>query len=508
MKSKFFQFLIALGAFVAIFSSCKIESEKLDPSPGKGLVFSSDTFWFDTVFTDLKTPTLRIRVFNTNDKALKISSVYVNGVNGQFPFSFIINGRSGPTRVNDLTIEGKDSVYVLLSAKINPQNNDLPFVVEDNLVFEVQGRAEKQNVVIIAYGQDAIYLKNTSIECNTTWKKDRPIIIFDTVSVKPNCTLTIEPGTKIYGYNAAFLIVRGELRAEGNFDQPIVFQGTRRESYYNTVPGQWGGILIMDGANGVFSNVVVKNAFRGIQVGEVGLLADPSRGNAFLLLRNSFIQNISDYGILGIKSGILAINNQFADCGEAGFGGLQGGDYEMYHNTFGLSGNNPFQRDGKFQVIFADNIPDSRTETTYGGKLTVKAVNNIIFGSEEEEIAFGEQKVIGTPFDTTFFNNIIRSRQNSYFIADGIMNKGNQQVPSNFRFLKPLNYYLAPDTLDDLNVFGTGLSLTGAKSIFSSVISDATLKGYLETDILGNRRPIAPLVRPDAGAYNNQKKIP
>ena len=84
----------------------------------------------------------------------------------------------------------------------------------------------------------------------------------------------------------------------------------------------------------------------------------------------------------------------------------------MYHNTFGLSGNNPFQRDGKFQVIFADNIPDSRTETTYGGKLTVKAVNNIIFGSEEEEIAFGEQKVIGTPFDTTFFNSVISSSVN------------------------------------------------------------------------------------------------
>ena len=489
-------FILAIGAF-----SCKLESETIDPSPGNGLVFSADTFWFDTIFTDIKTPTLRVRIYNPNDKAVNIKSVFVNGVNGQFPYSFYINGRFGPTKVNDVKIEGKDSAYVLVSAKINPRDIATPFVVKDSLVFEIEGRTERQNVKIMAFGQDGFYLKNTSVECNTVWTKNRPYIIFDTVSVAPGCILTIEKGTKVYGYNSAFFIVRGTLIVKGTNAEPVVFEGVRRENYYADVPGQWGGILIMNTGNAEINHLIQKNSFRGIQVGEVGF---SNNSVARMLLKNSFIQNMVDYGILGINAGILSINNQIADCGESGFAGLQGGSYELWHNTFGLSGNNPFQRDGKYQVVFSDNLPDSRSGNLFGSKLRVKAVNNLINGTGEDEIAFGERRVLDESFDTLFFNNILKSKQPQYFI-NGIANKGNQKIPSNFRFLSPFKYLFAPDTADLGSVFGTGMSLD---TVTSRLVEQSEIRTILKTDINDEPRPFGPGLKPDVGAYINQKKKP
>jgi len=488
-----------------LFYSCSTEKETLDTAPSKALTFSADTFFFDTVFTDLKTVTLRMRLYNPNDKAVNIKSAYVNGVNGSYPFSFYINGRLGPNRINDIRVEGKDSAYILLSAKFDPRNQDLPFIIKDSLVFEVEGRNTKQDVKILAYGQDALYLRNRYVTCDTVWKNDRPIILLDTVSVKRGCTLTIEKGTRVYGYNAAFLIVRGTLIVKGELDDKVTFQGTRLENYYSDVPGQWGGILIMDGGIGLINNALIKNSYRGIQVGEVGPKPAGVLENAALKITNSYVQNIVDYGILGVKGIVTAINNQIVDCGESGFAGLQGGYYELWHNTFGQSGNNNYRRDGKYQLAFADNLPDSRTQTLYGGSLHVKAVNNIVHGSEEDEIAFGKQEVPDTPFDTLFFNNLIRSKQAAYF-KESNANKGNQLLPTNFKFLSPFKYDLAPDTLGAPVLFGSGLPLDTVRGLFPSFVSNVELRNILSKDILGKPRPVQPGIKPDPGAYNNRKQ--
>lgn len=484
------------------FSACRLENERLSLNPQKGLAFSADTIFFDTVFTELKTVTLRLRVYNLNENAIRIRSVYVNGVNGSQPFSFSMKGRTGPQKLENIDLEGKDSAYVLMSARIDGRNQDNPFIIKDSLVFEVEGRNERQDVKILAYGQDALYLRNRSLSCDTTWKEDRPIILLDTVSVKKGCKLSLEAGTRIYGYNAAFLIVRGTLEAKGNLDKPVTFQGSRREQYFGDIPGQWGGILIMDGGKGYLNHVVLKNSFRGIQVGEVGIKENPPP-DAVLNISNSYIQNIVDYGILGVKGRVTAINNQFADCGEGGFAGVQGGDYQFWHNTFGYSGNNPFRRDGKFQLAFSDNFPDARTQTLYGGRLRVKAVNNLIFGTEDDEVAFGEKKVPDFDFDTTFLHNLMSTKQ-AVFLGNTSRNRGNRNFPSGFRFLQPFEYDLSPDTLGSAEVFGTGAILGDAVSLLPDVMSDSELRSILATDILGKPRPAQEA--PDVGAYNNRKK--
>lgn len=486
--------------------SCTSEKETLDPSPSKELTFSADTIFFDTVFTDLQTATIRLKVYNPNDKAVRINSVALSGVNGKFPFTFYINGRLGPNRVTNVELQGKDSAYVLMSAKIDPRDDDLPFIVTDSLVFDVEGRKQQKNVKVLAYGQDAIYLRNTVLDCNTTWNADRPIILVDSVVVKKNCTLNIDEGTRVYGYNNAYLLVRGELIVNGTLEKPVVFEGTRRESYYSDVPGQWLGIFIMDGGIGLVDHLTVKNAYRGIQVGEVGSKPE-NVPNAGLKISNSYIQNIVDYGILGVKGVVTAMNCQFADCGESGFSGLQGGQYELWHNTFGMSGNNPFRRDGKFMLTFSDNLPDSRTQTTYVGKLIVKAVNNLVSGSEKDELAFGKQiEGASLTMDTLFFHNLLKSRQTGYLNTTA-NTKGNRFLPSNFRFLSPLRYQFQPDTLlsDDL-YFESGLALDTVVPLNRGLLGSDDLRSVLSKDILGKERPVAAGKGVSPGAYQLSKR--
>lgn len=497
MKSSFLNlflrsFLLVLASGW-IFSSCRLEEEKLDPNPANGLVFSDDTIYFDTVFTSQQTATLRIKVYNQNAKAITIKSVFLSGVDGKQPFSFFINGRNGPQRVNGVELMGKDSAYVLVSAKIDARNDNFPFFVRDSLQFEIEGRNQVQKVQIVAYGQDAVYFKAQSLACNQVWTKERPIIIMDTVSVAKGCTLTVEAGTRVYAYNSAALLVRGTLLVNGTATDSVTFQGWRRESYYSRVPGQWFGIWFFDGSGvNQISFALIKNAYRALQVGEVGEI---NRPKAFLLIRNSRIQNVVDYGLLALQSVVVSISNQFSDCGEVGFAGYQGGGYELWHNTFGESGNNPFRRETPM-VAFTDHFPPNNN-WAFGAPLSAKLVNNIITGGESNELNFVSRTGGQVRFDTLLYGNIIKSKDFNYFKTSSRINN-NLNFPSGARFKSPFSYNFRPDSASFSAAYQAGIALDTVKSSF---IQDLLLLEFLKTDIAGAVRPVSAGIHPDAGAY-------
>lgn len=85
------------------------------------------------------------------------------------------------------------------------------------------------------------------ISGNTTWTADKKYIIKGFVYVTSGATLTIEPGTHIFGDKASkgtLTVTRGaKINATGTVDKPIVFTsaqeaGARRE-------GDWGGIILL-----------------------------------------------------------------------------------------------------------------------------------------------------------------------------------------------------------------------------------------------------------------------
>jgi len=482
--------LLILGA--VFFFSCRKEEEILDSNPSETIRFSEDTVYFDTVFTTQKTATLRVRVYNPNPKTIRIKSVSLSGVEGKFPFSFYINGRFGPTRVDQIDLLGKDSAYVLISATIDAKNDNFPFVVRDSLSFEIEGRSQPKRLQILAYGQDAIYFRDQKLDCGQVWTKERPIIIMDTISVPKGCTLTVEAGTRVYGYNSAALLVRGTLLVKGTKTDSVTFQGWRREPYYSRVPGQWFGIWFFDGSlNNQISYALIKNAYRSLQVGEVGKINDVKSN---LLINNCRIQNVVDYGILALQSGVLAINNQFADCGEVGFAGYQGGFYELWHNTFGESGNNPFRRETPM-VAFTDHFPPNEN-WAFGAPFSAKLVNNIITGGNVNELNFVSRTGGQVRFDTLLYGNIIKSKDFDFFKTSN-RSKMNQQITSNARFKAQLNYNFRPDSLTFSQAFGAGISLD---TVRSQLLPGAILD-FLKEDLVGNQRSVLPNFKPDAGAY-------
>ncbi|MFC7339333.1 hypothetical protein ACFQY0_19225 [Haloferula chungangensis] len=110
------------------------------------------------------------------------------------------------------------------------------------------------------------------IAVDTTWTKDNCYILDKVVFVKPGATLTIEPGTKIYGTEnlengtyGSLVVTRGaKLIAEGTVNEPIEFTAlVERDGFDddddastpNVMPdpalgdgGYWGGVVLLGSA--------------------------------------------------------------------------------------------------------------------------------------------------------------------------------------------------------------------------------------------------------------------
>lgn len=84
------------------------------------------------------------------------------------------------------------------------------------------------------------------ISANTTWTADKKYLIKGFVEVETGVTLTIEPGTRIFGDKATkgTLIINrgGRIEAAGTAAAPIVF--TSNEAAGSRAPGDWGGLIL------------------------------------------------------------------------------------------------------------------------------------------------------------------------------------------------------------------------------------------------------------------------
>src|SRR6478736_1753215 len=142
-----------LFSIFALASSCHKE-EKITTDAGAKLEFSRDTIFFDTLFTSTQSITKRFRVYNRNSKAVVIQSIEVGG-KAQSQYQVIINGLTTYFQ-NNLTLRGGDSLFILVSTKIPSQAQELPFLVQDSIVFSTNGNI--QQVQLIAYGQNATFI--------------------------------------------------------------------------------------------------------------------------------------------------------------------------------------------------------------------------------------------------------------------------------------------------------------------------------------------------------------
>lgn len=381
--------LIITLAFVAC------EKDEYITSSDSKLVFSQDTILFDTIFTTIGSITKQFTVKNPYDKSINISSIKLAG-NSDSPYRLNIDGFSG-NNLNNIEIREKDSIYIFVEITVDPSGSNLPLIVQDSIVFSFN--ETQQDVDLIAFGQD-VHMVDGEIISNENWIADKPYLIYNSMLIDTNKTLTIAPGAMLHFHKNSRLYVAGTIVANGTFDMPIVFQGDRLESDYDEIPGQWDGIWLMAGSkDNIFNFTEVKNAVIGIQVDTLANMAKPT-----LQLTNSKIMNMTSVGIYAQGSTIHAYNNLIANCGQFAIALTIGGSYEFYHST--IANYWRYSTRTTPSVLLNNYYIDINNITQV--RPIEKAIfsNCIIYGQKETELVI--DKIDGTTLNYSFNNTLMQ----------------------------------------------------------------------------------------------------
>ena len=395
IKSKSLLLWLTALFFVLIAQSCR--KDTFITTADAKLRFSEDTVHFDTVFSTVGSITLPLKLYNNYNENLNISNIQLAG--GEFSqFRMNVDGESG-AQFTDIEILPNDSIYIFIEVTVDPNDDALPFVIEDSIIFTTNGNM--QDIKLIAYGQNANFHYG-EILCDTTWTDNLPHVIIGSVLVDTLCSLTITEGTDIYLHGGSSFYVLGTLNVLGTKDSLVTFQGDRLEDFYKEVPGQWEGIYLLRGS---FDNVIqyaeIKNANKGISLGystDTGLVTflelQPT-----LTLENTEIFDIQYYGIESLNSRIKATNVLIYNVGQANAALTLGGDYEFRHCTMANYSSRYLTHQAP--VLVLTDYYNFGPETNLQNGLTkADFINCIIYGS----IAEGNELAIDTLLSPTIFN--------------------------------------------------------------------------------------------------------
>lgn len=392
-------------SFTLAFWAC--QPDNFSDSPSVKLTFSTDTIHFDTVFTTIGSSTCYLKVYNKSRYDVRISSIRLAGA-GDSPYRINVDGRHGPL-VNDIPLRSRDSLFVMVEVTVDPNMDNAPLLVADSIVFVTNNNI--QDVKLVAWGQD-VYLHNAAvIETDSVLSSSKPHLIFDYLYVKPNVSLTIPAGTRLYFHNQAQLVVSGTLRVEGNVHFPVVMQGDRLEKFYADKGGQWGGIWLSAGSK--YNSVAwadIKNAIIGIIVDTCITPDTPT-----LILSHSKIGNMSYVGLLGRGAWIAADNCLFYNALYSCVALTQGGRYRFYHTTIANYWGDYIFRKGP--ALLLNNFYTYRLTPT--SPLLVEPrdlkeasfFNSIIYGSISNELGLDNQyngQPVNAEFNYSFTDCILK----------------------------------------------------------------------------------------------------
>lgn len=424
--------LILMGLLVLF--SCRRDEEIFD-SPSAQLRFSTDSVSFDTVFTTVGSITQNIRVYNPYDERIRISSIRLNG-GSLSPFRINVDGIPGDVHTN-VEIAAKDSMFIFIEVTIDPNNDNLPFIIEDFIEFTTNGN--RQVVKLDARGQNAIFITPTTFSrtlpdfscltgnvcagdscsfgpcsdalppVNVTWTNERPYVIYGFIAIDSLDVLTIEAGTQIYFHQGGGMWVYrgGTIKINGTREEPVTFQGDRLEAAFADRPGQWDRIWINEGGQNEIHHAIIKNGFVGIQA-EVLPFDDPPYDPASLLITNTKIENCSGFGMLCGIYNVRAENLVITNSGQYNMAIRGAGDYDFIHCTFA---NYFSQAERETPSFFVQNSFITATNTQIIGEPEVGFYNSIAYGDLENE--FSTEVINNGNIILDFRNSILRTTQST-----------------------------------------------------------------------------------------------
>lgn len=415
------RYLLPIMALLFLLNySCK-PTDNFDTSPDVTLGFSVDTLRFDTVFTELGSATRILKVYNQSKNDIQISKISIENETSNF-YRINVDGIPGNEATN-IEIAGNDSLYIFAEVTIDP-NQPLsvsPFVIEDYLVFEINGNTQK--LLLEAWGQNANYFPDrfsggatifpdcSSAGGNFIMDDPKPYVFYGTV-VFTNCNVTMPAGTRVHVhggivptfdadsmrvfYNDGRIIFAGTstLNIEGEQDNPVIISGDRLEESFDDIPGQWWGIYLTDAtSNHSIKHMELKNSI-------VGVVADSA---VDLTIESSKIYNTANAGLIGIRADIDATNCLFYNNGANAVRILYGGDYDFTYCTLASYGVDAPALSMTNLLCGSDDPLGCSPCFEY--RLNANFKNSIIFGSRRDEISMvnGDACIEGLPNPMNYY---------------------------------------------------------------------------------------------------------
>lgn len=427
--------------------SCVKEVAYLEDNGAK-LRFSCDTVAFDTVFVTMGTTTQQVLVYNTYDNPILLTRVAVRG-GASSRFRINVDGDTSLV-VSNITIPAHDSIFIFVTANINPNSSSSPFLVEDAIDFDFCNA--HQSLILTAYGRNAVYhtpnmtlsdqdgnlIGYASIIDCANWNHSMPHVITGIALVANGATLHLNPGEEVYMANNSHLIVleNSTLKVSGSRESPVRFTSVRHDGWYDSLPGQWGYLWFSGGSiDNEIGHAVIEN-------GTIGILADTNvNGNPTVRITNTLIQNHQLYGILSQSCAHIEGENLLVtSCGSALVALNAGGNFHFGNSTFAN-----FWRYGGRQVpaVAISNYYEARVNGV--DRIVVRDIvraefdNCIIDGSFSldggGEVSLAQ--VEEGQFNVLFHNCLVKSRQAMAFSE-------NSQVCSDVRYVAPSAYDYRP----------------------------------------------------------------
>lgn len=462
MRLMFLLGWLSLALFLLMgWSSC---SKTPITTPGAGLEFSTDTLTFDTVFTNLGNATRRFKVYNPHSQPIRIKEIYLAG--GQASdYNINIDGFAG-TRMEEVEIPAKDSIYIFATVFIDPNNGDA--IRQDSVVFETEGGGQ-QRVILHAYGWNATYVGRIGfltrfVNQNVTLSNMRPNIFMGVIAIDSSSCLEIPAGTEIYMFGGPStrpgdraLIYIGHnscIRSNvgGDLNNPVIFKTHRLEEDYQLITFHHSGIyLSTTSRDNIIEGTIIRNAVDGIFVDSASINGSPK-----LRLSNSKIFNVDRSCVLSRGGHIEMTNTILANSNQYNFIGLRGGTYNFRHCTFAnyaaglVRRSEPIfsYRDYEIQVI-------NGVQTAVTDRGDAYFTNCIIYGNRSEEIEIDYAQGPSANFNYAFTNCLVKVDTVSQNLFSCITNRDPL-------FVDPFEYDYRIDTTDSpANNAGTPNTIGG-----------------------------------------------
>ncbi len=407
MKNKLIIHILVIINFFLIITSCH-PKEEFDKN--SLLKFSTDSIFIDTSFTTVTTITRVINIYNYSSMPILIDKVYLaNGSNSMFRFN--IDGEPGPV-VEDIEIMAQDSLFLFLNATIDPNDANTPFIVEDSILFIVNGKTQK--IKLTALGQNAYfhtpdhpptqYLPAYSL-VSGVWNNDKPHVIYGIAVVDEDCTLVIPAGTKVYMHKDAMLWVYkgGSLKIYGEPNNRVLITSDRLDPYYRNQAGMWDRIWL----SALSKDNEIHWAI--IQNGNVGIHVDTvANNNPTLKISNTIIRNMAAASLFAQGAKIEAVNCLFSNAKYYSALLSIGGEYIFKNCTFANYWNTSVRTTS---LLALNNYYKDINGNTQVRPISIYLGNCIVYGDKEEEILI-DKFPASNDFYLTAENSILKTKYN------------------------------------------------------------------------------------------------